>query len=126
MKFKSLGYYLKAFLLTIGVVLIFTLIDYLTHHLNSAFAVPEYYYRNKVIFATIFVFVIYVFTEKMKLIPRAFLISAITVILLQIKYYVQGYPKWFVFLFLGLHFLMLLVPAWLGFKLSKKYKWIKS
>ena len=125
MRIKNPEYYLKVFLLVFSAILLFTFIDYLVHGLSQSFSVPDYYFRNKIIFGTIYGFIIYLFTEKMKTLPRALAFSGIIAVLLQINYYFQGYAKWFVFLFLGLHFLMLLVSSLVMFRISKKYKWVK-
>lgn len=125
MKIRKPVYYVKALILVTAIILVFTLLDFLAHDLSESFAVPEYYFRNKIIFGIIYGFAIYMLTEKMKPLKRALTFSGIIAILLQVRYYFEGYAKWFVFLFLGLHFLMLLVSSLVGFWISKKYKLIK-
>lgn len=125
MKIQKPLHYLKALIFVAAVILIFALLDFLTHGLSESFAVPGYYFKNKIIFGIIYGLVIYLFTEKMKPLKRALIFSGIIAILLQVRYYLGGYAKWFVFLFLGLHFIMLLASSWIGFWISKKYKLIK-
>ena len=125
MKFRKPVYYLKALILVAAVILVFALLDFLTHGLSESFAVPEYYFRNKIIYGIIFGFVIFLFTAKMKPVKRALIFSGMIVVLLQVRYYFEGYAKWFVFLFLGLHFIMLLASSLAGFWISRKYKLIR-
>ena len=123
---KNFSYYLKVLIFVFVVVSVFTALDVLTHSLNDLFSVPEYYFPHKILFSTGMGFLIYLFTTRMKPFTRALLFSGIIAVVLQTGYFFRGYPKWFVFLFLGLHFIMLLPSAWLGFKISDRYKIIKN
>lgn len=125
MKLKNPAYYIKIFILVVLIISFFTLLDFLVHNLSNSFAVPEYYFRNKIIVGIIYGFIISLFTAKMKPLKRAITFSAIIAVLLQVRYYFEGYAKWFVFLFLGLHFLMLFLSSWIAFKISEKYKLVK-
>ena len=52
----------------ISIILVFTAIDYLTHHLNwTSLAVPEYYFRNKVIFGVLIGIVAYLILRNRKI-----------------------------------------------------------
>jgi len=112
---------IKIFLMVLGIVLLFTLIDFLIHQLSNEYDVPSYYFRNKIIFGTIIGFFAYLFIRKQKLLVKSLFFSAIVSILLQIRYYLEGYSVDFVFLFAGIHFAILLAVSLLAFKLAKKF-----
>lgn len=103
------------------IILIFTAIDYYIHTLNEKYSVPDYYFKNKIIFGTLMGFITYSLIKKKIKTPliKSFIFSAIISILLQIRYYLEGYPKIFVFEFLIFHFLILFPLSWIFFKLSK-------
>lgn len=122
----NLKYYSRLFILILAIVLVFTFIDFIFHSLRESLAVPGYYYRNKIIFGTLIGLGTYFFVRKMKLLPRTLIFSVVIAILLQVRYFLEGYPKWFVFLFLGLHFLMILPTAYFAFKYSDKKKFLKT
>ena len=112
---------IRIFLIVFGIILLFTLIDFFIHKLSNEYDVPSYYFRNKVIFGTLIGFFSYLFVRKQKLLVKSLVFSAIVSVLLQTRYYLEGYPLDFVFLFLGIHFAILLAVSWLVFKLAKKY-----
>ncbi len=95
-----------------------TVIDYFVHSSSERFAVPSWYYRNKVIFGTVWgavaVLVSLKFIQNYRW--RALFVALVVAVVLQIKYFLEGYDLFFVFLFMGLHFLMFLWPAWFLFK----------
>ena len=109
------------FLIILGIILVFTLVDYITHSLSEEYAVPGYYYRNKVIFGTLIGLITYILIRKLKWYYKAVIFSAVVSTLLQARYYIEGYAKDFVLLFLGLHFLMLIVISLIVFRAGKKY-----
>ena len=100
----------------LGIVLVFTFFDFFFHHLSKEYFVPGGYYRNKIIFGTLIGFASYYFIKKLKPFNRALAFSAIISVLLQAKYYLEGYPKDFVFIFLGIHFAILVPVSWIAFK----------
>ena len=101
-------------------VVIFTAIDYLVHGLSPEYSVPDYYFKNKIIFATIIGSIVYFFIRKRVFWQKSLIVSLVTAVLLQIKYYLQGYPKEFVFEFMLFHFLMFLASSMLMFYLFRK------
>lgn len=109
------------FLVVLGIILLFTLIDFFIHKLNREYDVPSYYFRNKIIAGTLIGFITYLFIRNQKLGVKSLVFSAIISVLLQIRYYIEGYPKDFVFLFLGIHFAILLLVSWFIFKITKNY-----
>ncbi|MBI2043903.1 hypothetical protein HYT24_00890 [Candidatus Pacearchaeota archaeon] len=122
----NLKYYLKVFVLVLAIIIVFTVIDYIVHSLHESLAVPGYYFRNKIIFGTLIGFGTYLFIKNMKVMPRAIVFSAVVATLLQVRYFFEGYPLWFVFSFLALHFLMVFPAAWHAFKVSDKKKFLKN
>lgn len=121
-KSKELDYKQVFFILflVLTAVLIFTFIDYLVHKLNEEYSVPGRYFSNKILYATLYSFLIYFFVRKLNSLNKSLIISGITVVLLQIRYFFEGYPLDFVFFFLVLHFIMLFVPLFLLFKICKE------
>lgn len=111
-----------ALLIILVIILIFTFIDFLIHLLKEEYSVPSYYFRNKIIFGTIWGFVVYLFARKLKPIAKSLIFSLAISVVLQIRYYLEGYPKDFVFIFLGIHFVILFVVSYLTFKLIEKFK----
>lgn len=122
---KSIKYYWRVLIFVFAIVSVFTALDVLTHSLSDSFAVPEYYFPHKILFSTAMGFFLYLFTTGMKPFSRALVFSGIIAILLQINYFRLGYPNWFVFGFLVSHFVDLVIPAYVGFRLSEKYKLVR-
>ena len=116
----SLKKIIYSFITVLVIILIFTFIDYLFHQLSNEYDVPGYYYKNKIIYGTIIGFLAYLLTRKQKLLTKALVFSAGVSILLQIRYYLEGYPLDFVLLFLGIHFVILLAVSWRVFKSTEK------
>lgn len=109
-----------ALIASVVIVLLFTLVDYFTHSLSPSYSVPSYYFRDKIIFGTFWVLVAYYFVRKKEIFPRSLIISAFTAVVLQIRYYLIGYPLNFVLSFLVLHFIMLFISCLIVFTLMKK------
>jgi len=108
------------FLVVLGIILIFTFIDFLIHLLKEEYAVPSYYFRNKIIFGTIIGFIAYLVFRKQKLLVKSLLFSLIISILLQIRYFLEGFPLSFVLLFLTVHFIILFPVSLIVFYLLNK------
>lgn len=119
---KSLNYknILLIFLSVLAIILIFFVLDYLVHSLSEEYAVPDYYFKNKIIFGTFWALAIYYFIRKQDIVKRSLILSAFVAIVLQTRYYLEGYPLKFVLEFLIFHFLMLLASSLLVFWLMKK------
>ncbi|MDP1695533.1 MAG: hypothetical protein Q8L29_01315 [archaeon] len=111
----------KSFLIILGIILLFTATDYAIHSLSEEYAVPNYYYKNKVIFGSIIGFVAYILIRNKNPFPKSLIFSTTVAILLQIRYFLEGYPLDFVIEFLFIHFAILLVLSYITFKLLKKY-----
>ncbi len=104
----------------IAIILIFTAIDYYIHSLSKEYSVPSYYFKNKIIFGSLIGFAAYFFIKNKQLLTKSIIFSAVISILLQTRYYLEGYPKKFVFEFLIFHFLILLPISLMIFKILKK------
>jgi hypothetical protein len=84
--------------------------------------VPEYYFKDKIIFGTFWGIVAYFVLRKWKvsLAVKSFAYSAIIALLLQVRYALIGYPFSFVILFLFIHFAILWLVSYIVFRLFRK------
>jgi len=104
--------------LTFGIILIFSAGDYFFHQLSAEYAVPPHYFPNKIIYGTIIGFVTYWLFVKVKPpLLKSLIFSAAIAVLLQIRYFLEGYPLDFVVLFLFIHFAILWLVSWGAFTL---------
>ena len=104
------------FLIVLCIILIFTFFDYLIHQLSEDYSVPPRYFPNKIIYGTLIGFIIYLIINKQKLIVKSLVFSAVVILLLQVRYFLEGYPLKFVLEFLLIHFVILLIVSYLTFK----------
>ena len=105
------------------VILLFSGIDYLFHSLKLEWAVPDYYFRNKIIFG--FLWAIPALGLSLlfrKFWQRAFIFSLIIATVLQVRYYFEGYPLNFVLIFLFIHFVILFFLSLMMFRLINFHK----
>ena len=117
MKKTKLNEYIIFFFISSIIISILTIIDYFLHSLSPDYAVPSYYFRNKVIFGAIIGFIVLIFAQKLSISKKSAVFSAVVSLLLQVRYFLEGYPKKFVLEFLFIHFLILLPVSWIIFKL---------
>ncbi len=117
-KFRNL---VLIFLFVFIIILIFTLIDVFVHSLSKEYAVPDYYFRNKIIFGTIIGFFAYLLVRKKNVLIKSLFFSSVVSILLQTRYFLEGYPIKFVIEFLFFHFLMLSFTSSIFFKVFDKF-----
>lgn len=112
----------KVLLIVTGIICIFTFFDFIIHSLSNEYTVPSYYFRNKIIFGTIWAFVIYLILRKWKaaLSLKSFVFSALIAVILQVRYYYEGYSLSFVFEFLFFHFFILWAVSYGVFRVLKK------
>jgi len=108
------------FIIVLGVILIFGAFDYYAHSLSLEYTVPSRYFRNKIIFGTVYGFVTYLLIRRQSLFMRALIFSLAVSVLLQIRYFLEGYPLDFVELFLGIHLGILLVVSYIAFRITDK------
>jgi len=110
----------------LALILSFSSIDYLFHLISPDWAVPEYYFKNKIIFGFLWsIPAAYVALKFPKIWKKFLFFSAAISIILQARYYWEGYPLDFVFIFLGIHFAILFVLSLGMFKLLDNYKLVK-
>jgi hypothetical protein len=107
-----------ALVLMLEIILVFTFFDYLAHSISPDYAVPSWYFVNKIIYGTIIAFITYLFIKNKPILPKSLILSAVTTVLLQIGYLVRGYPLSFVLLFLVIHFIILFVVSWVAFRVT--------
>ncbi len=107
------------FLIIFVIILLFAFVDFLFHSLSEEYAVPPRYFPNKILYGTIYGFIIFLLVRKQSPFTKSLLFSLIVDISLQTRYFLEGYPLDFVFLFLILHFLILFPISWVFFKLIK-------
>ena len=100
------------------IISIFSLVDYFAHSLSEKYSVPSWYFRNKIIFGTMIGFIAYLWVRKKGLFTRSFVFSLLISVLLQTRYFLEGYPLDFVILFLFIHFIILLPVSLIIFKLA--------
>lgn len=110
-----------SFLIILLIILLFTLGDYFMHLIKEEYSVPSYYFRNKIIFGTLIGFLTLLFIRKMKPLKKSLIFSLTISVLLQIRYFLEGYSKNFVFTFLLIHFLILFPISLAIFKLFNKH-----
>lgn len=109
--------YVLAFLVILLAVLVFTGGDYLVHASSPDFAVPPYYFKNKLIFGTLMAFVVFLFFKDKETWVKSLIISGITSVLLQLRYYfIEHYPLGFVLEFLVIHFAIFFPALYLALR----------
>ena len=112
--------FVKRIALMLLAVFAATLIDWAVHSTSSRFYVEFEYYRNKVLFGTIWGLIGFFVFRRIRWVNNykklAVLVSLVIAATLQAKYFFLGYDKFFVFLFFFLHFLMFLPPMLFVFK----------
>lgn len=102
------------------VIIIFAFIDYLFHMLKEEYAVPSRYFRNKIIYGAIIGWIIYYFVRKKKPFVKSLIFSGVVSVLLQTRYFLEGYDLSFVILFLFIHLVILVAVSYLSFKILEK------
>jgi len=100
--------------------------DFYIYRLFSSFIkgrvfCSAYYFRNKIIFGTIIGFIAYFIANKQKLFVKSLIFSVTVSVLLQTRYFLEGYSLDFVLLFLLIHFIILLPVSLIFFNIFNKY-----
>ncbi len=104
------------------VVLLFTVIDYLIHGLRDEWGVPDYYFRNKIPAGFILGIIGLFLAGKLQNIwLKALAVAGTISMLLQTRYFIEGYPLDFVFGFLLIHFAILYPLSVAMFLVYNKY-----
>ncbi len=112
--------FILRFLLIFAAVLVFTFFDWIVHSSFEALAVPSWYFRNKIIYGTIIAFVVSLFFRKTAIPKQAALITIFTVVLLQIRYALYGYPLYFHIIVLAENFVFLFIASFAALKVLEK------
>ena len=109
---------LKQLGLNIVVVTFGSLVDYGAHLMSPLFSVPPPYLPNKLMVGSLIAVVAFYVGRRFIRTPDrlALFVCAVVAILLQVRYFLEGYNLFFVFSFLVLHFLMFLLPAHLLYR----------
>lgn len=108
---------IKILALMILIMLSATGIDWLTHQISPEYSVPADYFRNKIIYATIWglLGLIAMPTEN-NMTRKAAWISFMIAVVLQTRYFLQGYDFSFVVLFIFVHFFAFFIPMAIVFR----------
>ena len=106
---------------SVVIILFATGIDFLFHQLSEEYSVPSRYFTNKIIYGAVILFLCLAVFRKISPSDKAIVVSLITGSLLQVRYFFEGYPLEFVFVFLSIHFFALLVPSWIILNKIDKY-----
>ncbi len=94
-------------------MLVGTGLDYVVHSLSPSFAVPGYYFSNKIIFATLLLAVgVWLFWNVHSAWKKSIVITAWFAVLLQTRYAITRYPLWSVLFFAVVHFVVFLPPVY--------------
>ena len=102
-------------------VLAGTFLDYLVHSVSPDFAVPDYYFRDKIIFATLWLWVgVGIFWRMRSPWPKTLAVTAFFAVVLQTRYFLTGYPLWFVLFFMGVHFVVFAPPVYVVFVRNRR------
>lgn len=118
---SSLKFYSTWFVSLLALVLAFSGIDYFFHLISPNWAVPEYYFKNKIIWGFLWsIPAAYVALKFSKIWQKSLSFSAVISIILQARYYWEGYPLDFVLIFLGIHFAILFVLSLGMFKIYQR------
>jgi hypothetical protein len=121
--FKNINYkrIIQQILILVVVMTLAVVIDYIAHSTSDRFAVPPEYFRNKIIFGALNGFIAFWVLKLFFRSPNklALGVSLVVAVVLQTKYFLLGYNRFFVFLFMMLHFFMFLVPVLVMFNWFK-------
>lgn len=116
-------FYLKWAIKLILLILLFAVVDYIFHSLSEKWAVPEYYFKNKIIYGFLWsIPALWVSLKFKKVLLKSLAFSSIISIILQLRYYIEGYPLDFVLIFLVIHFVILYILSLIMFKYNKNYE----
>jgi len=105
--------FVKQVVLNVSVVVLGSVVDYGAHLMSPLFSVPPHYLPNKIMVGSLIVVVAFYLGRRFIRAPDrlALFVCAVVAILLQIRYFLEGYNLFFV-----LSFLMFLLPAHLIYR----------
>lgn len=107
------------------IILIFAFFDYLIHSLSEEYSVPNHYFKNKIIFGTAWGILVYFLLSKWKTSTsvKSLFFSILISIILQIRYFYEGYSLDFLIEFLFIHFGILWIVSYSAFSVLSKIKY---
>ena len=111
---------LLRFVLIVIAVLVFTFFDWIVHSSSAYLAVPGYYFKHKIIYGTLWACIASLVFRKVEIKKQAFLITAITVGLLQLNYIYLGFPLLFHLIIVTEHFFFMYLATYFALKMLKK------
>ncbi len=110
------------FVLMLAAVLVFTFFDWIVHSSSAYLSVPSFYFKNKIIYGTLFAFLSSLVFRKLPLKKQSFFITIVTVLLLQIRYVLYGYTLFFHAVVLVEHFIFLWASSYGALKVLERMK----
>lgn len=104
------------------VIFLLTIIDHAIHGLDAAWSVPDYYFKNKILFGFPLGVIGLVLARKFQNIRiKAMIFAGVIAVALQMRYFIEGYALSFVLLFLLIHFIILYFLSVGMFLIFNKY-----
>ena len=102
-------------------IIIFAFFDYLVHLTSEEYSVPSYYFKNKIIYGTLWGILFYAILNiwKTNIALKSFIFSLLISTVLQARYFYEGYSLEFVIEFLFFHFFILWIVSYIIFKIFK-------
>ena len=110
----------------LGAIFVFTFFDWLVHQTSPILEVPSWYFRNKIIFGTVWACISGFFVLKYSIKIQAAIITIVTVTLLQLRYFFYGYSWEFHAIIFPAHMILLFASSYLALQLERKMKKKKS
>jgi len=118
---KNLKKFAYIFISVLITILIFAFFDYIIHEFDSDYSVPSYYFKDKIIYGTLWGILFYAILNVWKtgVAFKSFMFSILISVVLQVRYFYEGYPLNFVIEFLFFHFFILWAVSYAMFKIFK-------
>lgn len=113
--------FLWMLILSLVIIIIATALDFYVHTLEDEYAVPSYYFTNKIIYGGLFTFITLIVFRKLSGANKSFLVGIIVSLLLEVKYATQEYTLSFLIIFICVHFAAISIPAWILLSRFDKY-----
>lgn len=107
-------------MLIFAAVLVLTFFDYLVHASSDYLTVPFYYFQHKILYGTLWACLAALIFRKVEIKKQAFLITLITVGLLQLNYILQGYPLLFNLITVSEHFFFMYFATYFALRILEK------
>lgn len=119
---KIARYFVWTFTL-LAVIAAFAGIDAIIHSIRPEWDVPEYYFRNKIIFGFLLgIPTLFVARRFRQVWQQAIVFTGSISVLLQARYLIEGYPIDFVVVFLFILFAILFLLSMIALSVAKKLR----